>query len=111
MTPCDALAGIGEPDAAEAVVMSRLEQLERMLAEEPDDPFLNFSLAMELARLQRPDESLRQFDRVLELDAGYCTAYFQKISVPTSMPEAAQITITAVSATLSAAFTSPTKSA
>lgn len=58
--------------------MSRLEQLEQMLAREPDDVFLNFALAMELAKAGRHDESLARFDRVLALNADYVAAHFHK---------------------------------
>lgn len=61
--------------------MSRLEQLERLLADEPDDVFLNFGLAMELAKLGRFDEAVARFDRVVELDPKHCAAYFQKAKV------------------------------
>lgn len=58
--------------------MPRLEQIDAMLARTPDDVFLNFARAMELAKLGRLDESLPQFDRVLQLDPAYCAALFQK---------------------------------
>jgi predicted Zn-dependent protease len=58
--------------------MSRLDQLSSMLRDDPDDLFLNFALAMELAKEQRLAEALTAFDRVLELDAGHSPGYFQK---------------------------------
>jgi tetratricopeptide (TPR) repeat protein len=58
--------------------MPRLEQLDAMLRKEPQDLFLQFARAMELAKLGRTDESLAQFDRVIATDPNYCTAYFQK---------------------------------
>lgn len=58
--------------------MSRLEQLQKLLAAEPNDAFLNFGLAMELAKQERFDESLAQFARVMELDPNYTAAHFQK---------------------------------
>ncbi len=58
--------------------MSRLELLEKHLSSEPDDVFLNFGLAMELAKAGRYEDSLARFDRVIELDAGYVVAHFQK---------------------------------
>jgi predicted Zn-dependent protease len=57
---------------------ARLEQLQKLLAAEPNDAFLNFGLAMELAKLQRYSESLAAFDRVLELDPAYIAAHFHK---------------------------------
>jgi tetratricopeptide (TPR) repeat protein len=58
--------------------MSRLEQLQGLLAKEPQDVFLNFGLAMELAKSGRYEESDAQFERVIGLDPGYIPAYFQK---------------------------------
>ncbi len=58
--------------------MSRLDQLQKLLATEPDDAFLNFGLAMELAKAERFEESLVQFERVMKLDPNYIAAYFQK---------------------------------
>lgn len=58
--------------------MSRLEQLERMLVTEPNDSFLNFAFAMELAKAGRTADALARFDRVIALDAHYTAAHFQK---------------------------------
>lgn len=58
--------------------MPRIEQLEKMLAAEPGDLFLNFALAMELAKLERMTDALAQFDRVMAINADYPPAYFQK---------------------------------
>ena len=57
--------------------MSRLEQIEKMLADEPGDVFLNFSLAMEYAQSGRQEESVGQFARVADLDPDYIAAYPQ----------------------------------
>ena len=56
----------------------RLEQLQKLLAAEPNDAFLNFGLAMELAKLQRFEESLAQFDLTLKNDPTYIAAHFHK---------------------------------
>ena len=58
--------------------MSRRVKLEQMLEKSPQDVFLNFGLAVELAKEGRTDEALAQFDRVLRLDPSYLTAHFQK---------------------------------
>ena len=58
--------------------MTRLEKLQTLLKTEPGDAFLNFGLAMELAKVERFDESLAQFDRVQQIDPAYIAAYFQK---------------------------------
>ena len=58
--------------------MSRRVKLEQLLEKSPQDVFLNFGLAMELANEGRTDEALALFDRVLRLDPSYLTAHFQK---------------------------------
>ena len=77
--------------------MSRIEQLTSLLAAEPDDVFLHFALAMELAKVGRTDEALSYFSRVNELDPDYTAAYVQKARILTEMkqPDAARQTITA----------------
>ncbi len=58
--------------------MTRRAKLEQMLEESPQDTFLNFGLAMELAKEGRIEDALAQFDRVIRIDPSYLTAYFQK---------------------------------
>jgi len=58
--------------------MSRRAQLERLLEGDPQDPFLHYSLAMELQKEEAFDEALARFEQVLELDARYVAAYKQK---------------------------------
>jgi tetratricopeptide (TPR) repeat protein len=58
--------------------MSRLAQIETMLTKDPDDVFLNFSLAMEFRASGEIDRALAQFDRVIALDPGYLAAYMRK---------------------------------
>jgi tetratricopeptide (TPR) repeat protein len=58
--------------------MSRIQQIQRLLENDRDDVFLNFSLAMELASAGRSAEALERFDRVLQLDPDYLAAYDHK---------------------------------
>jgi tetratricopeptide (TPR) repeat protein len=58
--------------------VSRLEKLQALLEKEPNDAFLNFGLAMELAKAGRFEESLTQFDRTIANDPNYVAAWFQK---------------------------------
>ena len=58
--------------------MPSREKIEKLLEIEPDDVFLNFGLAMELKKEGLADEALARFDRVIELDATYTAAHFQK---------------------------------
>lgn len=55
-----------------------IEALENMLKKEPDDPFLHFGLAMQLAKERRQEDSLARFDQVIRLDPYYTAAYHQK---------------------------------
>ncbi len=85
--------------------MPRIEQVQQMLAAEPNDVFLNFSLAMALVREERFDEALAQFGRVLELEPGYVPAYMQKANalVKTQRADAAAETLRQGIATAKAA--------
>jgi len=58
--------------------MPTVQQLHALLQKEPDDLFLNFGLAMELARIGQTDESIAQFDRVIAMSPQYIPAFFQK---------------------------------
>ncbi len=58
--------------------MPSREQLEKLLRAEPDDVFLNFGLAMELKKVNRTDEALARFDRVIQLDPTYTAAYYHQ---------------------------------
>ena len=58
--------------------MPNRQQLEELLAGDPEDIFLNFGLAMELAKDEPIEPALRQFDKVIGLDAGYIAAYYHK---------------------------------
>ena len=58
--------------------MGRIEQLEALLAKEPDDAFLNFGMAIELAKAERYEESLSRFDLVVASDPKYVAAHHHK---------------------------------
>lgn len=58
--------------------MSRKEQLEEMLKDDPKDTFLRYALAMEFVAADDLDEGLNQMDQVLVNDPQYVPAYFQK---------------------------------
>lgn len=64
--------------------MNRLEQLLGMLAKNPDDVFLNFSLGMEYKAADRLEEATQQFERVLAMDPHYLAGYIRKGEVLTS---------------------------
>lgn len=61
--------------------MPRIDDLTRLLAKEPTDPFLLYSLAQEHAKLRTPDAlatAVDFYDRCLAVDPAYCYAYFHK---------------------------------
>jgi predicted Zn-dependent protease len=58
--------------------MSRREKIEQMLRESPEDVFLNYSHAMELAKAEEVPAARTTFARVRELDPDYVSAYFQE---------------------------------
>ncbi len=58
--------------------MPSLEQINALLADDPDDVFLHYSRAMELSKQGRVDEAVEAFDHSLELDSTYCAAYYHK---------------------------------
>jgi tetratricopeptide (TPR) repeat protein len=56
---------------------TRKQQIEEMLAESPDDPFLHYGLAMEWVSAGDDDAAVREFLRLIELDGSYVAAYLQ----------------------------------
>ena len=58
--------------------MSRRDQLVELLKSDPDDVFLLYALAMASLSEGEIQEGLQLFDRVIERDANYVAAYFQK---------------------------------
>lgn len=56
---------------------TRLEQLQSMLAKEPNDPFLLYGIAMEYKKQNDTASALDYFRRTIAADAGYCYAYYQ----------------------------------
>ena len=58
--------------------MSRRAKLEAMLAAEPNDVFLGYALAKELATAGDAPAALAQFERVIAGHPDYVPAYFQQ---------------------------------
>jgi hypothetical protein len=56
--------------------MSRREKIEVMLADDPDDTFLRYSLAMELDKEGNHDSSLARFAELTRDDPPYVPAFF-----------------------------------
>ncbi len=57
--------------------MSRREKLEAMLAQNPDDSFLEYALAMQCAAEGDVPVAVRRMAALLERDPQYVPAYFQ----------------------------------
>ena len=56
--------------------MNRREKIEAMLADEPDDIFLRYSLAMELQKDGEHDASLDRLDGLMRETPPYVPAFF-----------------------------------
>ncbi len=55
----------------------RIEQIRSLLEKAPEDVFLHYSLAMELATADRCDEAAVEFRACMELDERYLPAYVE----------------------------------
>ena len=80
----------------------RLEQLKKLHAADPNDPFLTYGIALELAKVDALEEALTWLDQTLARDANYCYAYYQKAKMLSEMGEDKQAQ-TAISQGLEAA--------
>lgn len=69
---------------------SRLERIEAMLADEPDDVFLRYSLAMELAKLGRHEESLQKLSDLTLHAPPYVPAFFMAAQQLVDLDEVSQ---------------------
>ncbi len=58
-------------------VMGRLEDLQRLLEQDPANNRLHYMLAMELLSQGRPEEAAEELRSLLERDPGYVPAYYQ----------------------------------
>lgn len=57
--------------------MSRKAQIEALLADEPDNSFLRYGLAMEYVSAEEPEQAVATFRELLSRDAEYVPAYLQ----------------------------------
>jgi tetratricopeptide (TPR) repeat protein len=55
----------------------RLEKLQQLLDRDPTDPFLLYGIGLEHKKLGDADKAMEYLRRVIEVDPGYCYAYFQ----------------------------------
>jgi Tfp pilus assembly protein PilF len=56
---------------------SRKQQIEEMLADDPNDPFLRYGLAMEYVSAGQDEQALRCFQELLQVAPDYVPAYMQ----------------------------------
>ncbi len=56
---------------------SRKQQIEEMLAEDPNDAFLRYGLAMEYVSAGQDEEAVRCFEELLQRNADYVPGYMQ----------------------------------
>ncbi len=56
---------------------TRLDQLRAMLAEEPDDAFIRYAIALEYKRSGNMEEAVVQLERLLTDDPKYIACYYQ----------------------------------
>lgn len=58
--------------------MPSIDQLLKVLAAEPNDPFTLYGLAQEYAKAGRTADAVEHYDRCLAADPTYCYAYYHK---------------------------------
>jgi tetratricopeptide (TPR) repeat protein len=58
--------------------MPTIEQLEKLLTIDPEDPFVHYGIGQERAKLGEHEQAIECFDEALKLDATYCYAYYFK---------------------------------
>ncbi|MFN7993718.1 MAG: tetratricopeptide repeat protein [Bryobacteraceae bacterium] len=55
---------------------SRLEVLKNMVAQTPDNSFLRYGLAMELANSGDLEQAMKEYRNLLASNPNYCAAYY-----------------------------------
>lgn len=58
-------------------MISRLEQLQKFLEDEPTDAFTHYAIALEYVARKQDKEAIAKFEEVLALDPNYIAAYHQ----------------------------------
>lgn len=56
---------------------NRLQQIENMLKDEPDDSFLTYALALEYAKAYELNKAIEIIEKLLNKDENYLGAYYQ----------------------------------
>src|SRR5882757_9003786 len=71
-------------------VKSRKQQLQDMLAEEPNDPFLRYGLAMEYVSEGDDEQAAKCFHELLTVTPDYVPAYLQAGQALTRLDKSSQ---------------------
>jgi tetratricopeptide (TPR) repeat protein len=58
--------------------MTRLDQLQKLAAVQPDDPLIHYGIGLEYANQERWAEALAALEQTLKIDPQYVAAFFQK---------------------------------
>tara|TARA_E500000318_G_scaffold14854_6_gene14992 strand:- start:6216 stop:6524 length:309 start_codon:yes stop_codon:yes gene_type:complete len=58
--------------------MPTIEQLEKLLSVDPNDPFVHYGIGQERAKLDEHTRAIACFNEALRLDPDYCYAYYFK---------------------------------
>lgn len=58
--------------------MPSIEALEKLLKNDPGDPFLLYGLAQEYANQKNHERAIEFYDQCLAADPSYCYAYYHK---------------------------------
>ena len=59
------------------MISLRLQQIQDMLKNEPNDSFLNYALALELAKENNIPKAIEIIEEILKRDPDYLGAYYQ----------------------------------
>lgn len=70
--------------------MERLEQLRKLAAASPNDPFVHYGIGLACVNEERWNEALEAFDRTLDLDPDYHAAHLQQARVHLKLGQRAE---------------------
>lgn len=74
--------------------MERINKLKSFLENSPNDPFLQYALALEYLKIANFEEALRLFEQLIEQSPGYVGTYYHlgKLQEQLEQPQQAMIT-------------------
>ena len=59
------------------MTISRIEHIQEMLKDDPNDSFLNYGLALEYAKINDVNKAIELIIKLLEQDGNYLGAYYR----------------------------------